>query len=217
MSARAKTLLFASMVSLLCACGGSAPAVKHTVSMDMLSQTPPEARLTVSEAYRTHYDARLELAHTRFLLSDIDYELRIARAKKAQARHSQKIAKLEKQRSAASFRSSLAEAAQALLNGQKKDEQALSHRVRYLEAQRRYLRKRLRQAKADVIHTQTRFELAKAQLADERNTIPKGFKLSRFISQEKKARSKALKKAQSAKAARSRAQEKERKWKKAAK
>ena len=213
-----KTLLFlTAMAALLMACGSSAPPVKYTLSMDMVAQTPPEARAPVSEAFANHYEAELNLAHTRFMLDDVEHQLRIAKAKKTQAKQAQKIAKLEGARSKAVFKMGLVDAASGLLTGAKKDTSSLDHQIKYLKSQRSYLRKLLKQRKADVIHAATKFELAKAELAVERKSIPKGFKLARFTDQEKRAHSKSQKKAQAAKSAKTAAVEKERAWKKASK
>lgn len=210
------TLLF-SILLLLGACGGSKPIIQHRLDMEVLAPTPPEARASVAEAYRDQYRAELELAHTQFLLDDVEYELKIARAEREQVKHSQKIARLEERRNEAMFKTSLAEAASTLLNDMKKQDLAHKHQIRYLKAQRSYLRKRLAHAKVAVTHAVARFELAKAQLAKERDTIPKGFKLTRFVAQEKRARAIADKKARRAKAAQTKARAKEKRWKKAKK
>ncbi len=199
------------------ACGGSQPAIKHRMSMDVLAPTPPEERAPVADAYRSHYQAQLKLDHMNFLLSDIDYELKIARAEKAQRKQSQKVAKLEGKRNAAVFRTGLATAADKLLNGMKKEERAQGERISYLKAQRTYLRREVAHSKLALIQAEAAFELAKAKLAKQRDTVPKGFTLDKYIAQEKRAKDKAQAKAQKAKAAQAKAKVKEQAWKKSSK
>lgn len=221
MIAKRLTLFAVLVLSLatltLGACGGTAPAIKHRMSMDVLAQTPPEDRGPVAEAYRAHYQAQLELAHIEFQLRDIEYELKIARAEKAQRKHAQRVAELEGKRSAAAFMTDLASSADKLLNGMKKERRAQGERIRYLKAQRSYLHKARAHAKLALVHAEAAFELSKAKLAKERDTVPKNFQIAKFVTQEKNARAKSQKKAQSAKSAKAKASAKEKAWKNAGK
>ncbi len=211
-------LLLVSIAALAGAsCGGSPPAIKHHLPMEMLAPTPVEARSPVAEAYRGHYRAQQELDHVRYQLRDIDYELKIARAEKAQRKEEQKIAKLQGQRSTAFFKADLAKAADSLLNGMKKRRRAQGERIRYLKAQRSYLKRELAYAKLALLQAEATFELAKARLAKERETVPKGFKLARFVEQEKRAKSRAQAAAQRAKTAKAKAKSREQAWKNAEK
>lgn len=211
-----RLLLLGSCV-LLYACGGPAPIIKHRLSMEMLTNSPPDVRASVADAYRNHYRAKLTLAHTEFLLDDVDYELQIARAEKSKAKQSKKIAKIQSKRNLLAYKLKLMDEAKARVFGFDKKSSALDERIRYLKAQRRYLRKGVIHGKAAIYHTEARFELAKAKLANERKTIPKGFKLAAYVSQEKRTGKVAAKRAKSSKAAQNIAIEKERAWKKASK
>ena len=92
----------------------------------------------------------------------------------------------------------LAKSAGTLLNSMKKDGRAQGERIRYLKAQRTYLRRELSRSKAALVQAEAGFELAKARLAKERNTVPKGFKLTSFVSQESQAKARTQKSAQKA-------------------
>jgi len=198
-------------------CGGSPPAIKHRMPMDMLAPAPAEARTPVADAYRSHYQAQLALDHVRFQLKDIEFELKIARAEKAQRKQEQKVAKLQAQRSAAVFRAAASKAADALFNGMKKKHRAQGERIRYLKAQRSYLKRELAHAKLVLVQAEATFELSKARLAKERETVPKNFKLAQFVEQEKRAKANAQSKAQSAKTAKANAKSREQAWKNASK
>ncbi len=208
--------LFAA-ASLSAGCGSSAPAIKHHMPMEMLAQTPPEERAPVADAYRAHYEATAKVGHLRYRLSDIEYELRIARAEKAQRSQEEKIAKLQSKRSEAAFKVDLAKTAQAAINGMKKQKRAQGERIRYLKAERTYLKRELAYAKLAVIEAEASFELAKAKLAQARETVPKGFKMTQFVTQEKRAKSRAQAKAQKARAAKAKAKTREQAWKRASK
>lgn len=198
---------------LLYACGGSAPVIKHRLSMDMLSNSPADVRAPVAEAYRAHYEAKLKLDHLTFLLSDLKYALGIAKAEKSKAKQSMKIAKLESKRNALTFKVTQMNAAKSELASMAKRRDAQSMRIRYLQAQRRFLRKSIAHGKASVYHSEARFELAKAKLAKERNTIPRGFKMAAFVAQEKRTGAVASRKAARSKSAQSLAAERKRSWK----
>jgi len=207
-----------SMCALLVlACGGSGPVIKHRLSMDMLSNSPPEVREPVSDAYRNHYEAKLKLAHMEFALNDVEYELKIAKVERSMSSQSKKIQKLQSKRNLLSYKLKLMDAAKAQVLGLDKKHDSLTERIRYLKAQRRYLRKGIKHGRAAVYHTEAQFELAKATLAKERNTIPKGFALKRFVAQEKRTGKVARRTAENSKSAERSAQEKERAWKKASK
>jgi len=217
---RTKQLTLLAIVSLALlsgACGGSQPAIRHRLPMTLLAQTPPEERGNVADAYRLQYEAGLQLDHITFMLSDIEYELKIARAKKAQRVQEEKVAKLEGKRSEAMFKFNLAKAAGTLLGKMKKQNRAEGERIHYLKAQRTYLRRELSHAKLAVVHAEAAFELAKAQLAKKRETVPKGFKLAVFVDQEKRTKASAQNKAGAAKSAQSKAKSKEQAWKNASK
>ncbi len=199
------------------ACGGAEPAIKHRLPMDTLAGAPPEERGAVSDAYRKHYEAQLKVAHVGFLLSDIRYEIKIADAKKAERKQQLRVAKLVGQRNEAFFRAKLAKAADALVNGLKKQEQAQEEHMRYLRAQRSYLERERTASLASLVWADAAFELAKAKLAKKRNTAPKSFKLERFVTQEERARAKSQKKSQKSKDAHASAKAKEKAWKNAVK
>lgn len=201
------------LVASMAACGGSEkPTLKHRLDMAPLAQTPPEERSEVADAYRAHYEAELELAHTQFALKDNMYALKIARAKQAQSKQNQQIAKLEGKRSEAVFMTGLASAATKLLNGMKKDTLAGKSEVSYLKSQRAYLRKHLSYAEAQVLATEAALELAKAKLCKQRGTMPKDFKLEAFVSQEKTFKARATARNEKSKGALAKAKEKEKAW-----
>tara|TARA_R110002096_G_scaffold436051_2_gene666301 strand:+ start:48287 stop:48964 length:678 start_codon:yes stop_codon:yes gene_type:complete len=198
-------------------CGGAQPTIKHRLPMEMIAPAPAESRVPVAEAYRAHYQAQLEVDHLQFQITDINYELKIAHAEKAQRKQAQKVAKLQGKRSAAFFKADLVKAADKLVNGMKKSQQSEGEHIRYIKAQRTYLKRQLTYAKLALVQAEATFELAKARLAKERETVPKGFKLAQFVDQEKKAKAKAQAKAQSAKSALANAKTREQAWKNAAK
>ncbi len=210
-------LVVASASLTTSACGGSKPAITHRMPMEMLAQTPPEMRSSVADAYRAHYEATLELEHVRYQIRDIEYELRIAKAEKKQRLQEEKVAKLQTKRNEASFQMALAKSAQGLVNGMKKQKRAQGERIRYLKAQRRYLKRQRSYAKLAVIEAEATFELAKAKLASERETVPKGFKMTQYVNQEKRAKARAQAKAQRARAAKAKAKTSEQAWKRASK
>ena len=214
---RPALLVLFSLAVALGACGGVEPAIKHRLPMGTLAQTPPSERGPVSDAYRTHYQAQLKLDHVGFLLRDIKYEIKIANAKKAERKQRLRVAKLEGQRNEAFFLETLAKAADTVVNGLKKQEQAQEEHMRYLKAQQTYLERELKASKAALTWSEAAFELAKAKLAEKRNTAPEGFSLERFVAQEQRARSKAKNTSQKSKNALASAKAKEQAWKNAAK
>ena len=209
-----RTLLLVGSCLLLFACAGPAPTIQHRLPMEMLNTSPPEVRTAVAEAHESHYSAQLNLAHMQFLLKDVEYEFKMAKTEKSMAKQSMKMEKIKSERNKFAYKTKLMDAAKSAMRGHDKRSSALDDRIRYLKAQRKYLKKAVAHAKAAVDHTEARFELAKAKLAQERKTIPKGFKLAKFVTQEKKAGKIAAQKAQKLKSAQGEAKSKQQVWNK---
>ena len=210
-----RTLLVLGSCALGFACGSPAPVIQHRLSMEMLHTSPPEVRASVAEAHEKHYRAQLNLAHMHFLLKDVEYEFKMAKTEKGMAKQSMKMEKIKGERNKYAYKTKLMDAAKSAMRGHDKRSSALDDRIRYLKAQKKYLAKGVAHAKANVDHTEARFELAKAKLAQERKTIPKGFKLAKFVAQEKKAGKIAGQKAQKLKSAQGDAKAKKQLWNKA--
>ncbi len=207
---RALLALGASLV--LYACAGPTPAIQHRLSMDMLKNSPPEVRAPVADAHSNYQRAKLKLAHMEFQLKDIEFELRMAKTEKKMSKQSKKMEKIKSERNKFSFKTKLMDTAKLAMLGHNGRASALDDKFRYLKSQRRFLRKGIMHARADVDHTEARFELAKAKLANERKTVPKGFKLAKFVTQEKRTAKVVGKRAQKSKSAKSDAQAKQRIW-----
>lgn len=203
-----QSLLALASCALLYSCAAPAPAIQHRLPMDMLTNSPPEVRAPVADAYNKHYQAQLNLAHMQFLLKDVDYEFRMAKTEKSMAKQNMKMEKIKSQRNELAYKVKLMDAAKSAMLGYGSRSDAMNEKLRYLKAQRSYLKKAVAHAKAAVNHTEARFELAKAKLAKERKTIPKGFKLAKFVSQEKKTGKVASKRAANLKSAQSEAKSK---------
>ncbi len=169
------------------ACGPPAPAIQYTISIKTISQTPPQERQSVAEAYRAHYLSQIEVDHVGFLLSDIEYEIGIAKMKSREIKQREELSAMEMKRNNAMFKSAAAKSAGTQMQARKKENDSQKQHVAYLKAQRRYLKKRLQHAHSVETHAVATFELAKAQLAQKRKTVPKGFKIERFIAQKKRA------------------------------
>ncbi len=211
-------LVLLMSASALMACGGKdAPTIKYRLDMSTISQTPAEERETVADAYSLAYQAQLERAHTEWELKDTKYALQIAKARQDQRKHEERIAKLEGKRSEMAFMASLADNALKLLNGMKKQTIAQKGEIRYLKAQRKFLRKQLAYNDAQILATEAAFELAKAKLCKQRGTMPKGFNLDKFVSQDRSFKARASKRQQSAKASQANAIALEKAWKNASK
>ncbi len=210
-----RILLVVSTCVLLTACAGPKPAIQHRLSMDMLQNSPPEVRGPVADAHNSHYLAKVELAHLEFQLEDIEFELRMAKTEKKMAKQSMEMEKIKSERNNRSYKTKLMDVAKAAMFGHDSRADAMDDKLRYLKSQRKYLRKGVLHARAKINHTEARFELAKAKLANQRKTVPKGFTLAKFVSQEKRTAKVAGKKAQKVKSAKSEAQGKQRIWNKA--
>jgi hypothetical protein len=182
--------------------------------MEMLNNSPPEVRAPVADAYNAHYKAKLKFANMEFMLKDVEYELRMAKTEKSMEKQKMKMEKIKSERNKLAFKTSLMDAAKSAMLGFGNRSNAMDDKLRYLKAQRKFLRKGVVHARANVDHTEARFELAKAKLAQERKTIPKGFKLDKFVKQEKRTAKVANKKSQNSKSAESDAKAKLRVWNK---
>ncbi|MBL4636943.1 MAG: hypothetical protein JKY56_24030 [Kofleriaceae bacterium] len=187
-ASRLLTCVLASSAFLcVAACGPPAPMIQYTISIETISQTPPQERQSVAEAYRAHYLSQVQVDHVGFLLSDIEYEIGIAKMRSREIKQREELSAMEMKRNNAMFKSTAAKSADTQMQSHKKDNDSQKLHVSYLKAQRRYLKKRLQHANSAETHAVATFELAKAQLAQKRKTVPKGFKIERFVTQKKRA------------------------------
>jgi hypothetical protein len=209
-----RSLIVLGTCLALYGCAGPAPAIQHRFPMEMLNNSPPEVRAPVADAYNAHYEAKLKLAHMEFMLKDVEYDFRMAKAEKKMAKQKMQMEKIKTERNKFAFKTKLMDAAKSAMLGFGSRSTAMNDKLRYLKSQQKYLRKGVLHARANVDHTEARFELAKAKLAQERKTIPKGFKLEKFIKQEKRTAKIANKKSQKTKSAESDAKSKLRIWNK---
>ncbi len=209
-----RSLVVLSTCLALYACGGPAPAIQHRFPMEMLSNSPPEVRAPVAQAHNAYYEAKLKLDYMEFMLKDVEYDLRMAKTEKSMTKQKMKMEKIKSERNKFAYKTKLMDAAKSAMLGFGSRSDAMDDKLRYLKAQRNFLRKGIVHARANVDHTEARFELAKAKLAQERKTIPKGFKLDKFVKQEKRTAKIANTKSQNIKSAESDMKSKLRVWNK---
>lgn len=178
------TLLLCALVP---ACGGSSetrpgPLAVHLDEMH-IARVPLTEKQAVLEARNEYEAARMAHANAQALYNESATDLEVANNERAQAVLDERSAQTRKKAADDSGDMNRVNAESRHLRAAKLGLQAADKKVVYVQARRKYLKKKVLQAEDLMYAKEARFELSKARLAQSKNIRPKDFSLARYEEQ----------------------------------
>jgi hypothetical protein len=184
-----------AVVGQLASCGGGSdsppgPLSKHFDDM-YIAAIPLDQKQSVVQSQNDWSLAKMENAKAEADFNDATTQLEIAR-------NQQKAAKLGVDSAVSGKKAAEASADTRRMNDATRDlhtaedvAKAADARVKYIDAYRTYLQRRLRHAQEAMYWREAQYELAKAQLGQKNNIAPKGVEYGAFPSQEQERQKRA--------------------------
>lgn len=170
------------------ACGGSEsprPAPLTTRFDEMyIAQIAPEAKPEVVTSQNEYQVARMTHAKAQADLADADVQLSVSQNDHKQAKLVLDSANSQKKAADLSADVGRINDATKELRAAELGVKAAAERVTYLRTAREYLKVNGELAEEDMYFKESKFELAKARLAQANNIAPKGYDFTKFQAQE---------------------------------
>ena len=175
------------LCALIPACGGSSearpgPLAAHLDEMH-IARVPLAEKQAVLEARNEYEAARMEHANAQALYNESATDVEVASNERAQAVLDERSAQSRKKAADESGDMNRVNAESRDLRAAKLGLQAADKKVAYMQARRKYLKKKVLQAEDAMYAKEARFELSKARLAKAKNIRPKDFSLAKYEEQ----------------------------------
>lgn len=211
-----KLLVFATFGfgTALVGCGGSSGPAPLKYSMDdmYLATVPIEDKQEVLQAQQAYSVAKMERASVEAKYQEAGHRLDVAKNQEKQARLDMKNAESKKQAAEDTGDMNKINARSAELHGAELARQAAQAKVEWVKENKKYLKEELRYRTEEMYHQEARYELAKAQVAQQKNIRPKGFDFASYQAQVQERSRRAQKWRARAEQAKTKAENKKKQW-----
>lgn len=184
---RKTSLLFALVLAVVAACGGSSDSAPKPLSRhfdDMyIAQIPLDQKQAVVQAQNDYSVAKMERAKAEADLSEANAGVEIAKNDRKSANNSVDSAVTNKKQAEATGDQNRINDASRQLRAAELAKKAAEKRVKYMEVYRDWLKQHARYTEENMYWREAQFEVAKADVAQKNNISPKDFKFAEYPKQ----------------------------------
>jgi hypothetical protein len=191
-----RTLIFTfALAFLVPACGGGggggASKLKHRFPEKQMASIHPNQRSAEGDAYKAFYIAKMRHDRAQYQLAEIATKLKVAKLKRKSASMEAQAAQEENKWAEKHFMMGMVKVASAASKLAGKSLNSADREIKYLEAQRGFLKKYLPYARENMLAAEAKVELAKALAANQSRIKVPNLKLQDFRKQAKSHASRA--------------------------